>query len=116
MPQPASYSRGWSQAFSQESQCSQRRWDSEYTSVHTWSETAGQLVSVPAETDTRGAFSSAQISGLVPPVLSHTYRASRPSARQHSVKQLAHSPQRPLLVCKSFSGLLYLVLTDRKHA
>ena len=43
----------------------------EYTSVHTWS------------------------------VQSNTYRASRPAALQHNVKQFAHSPQRPFLVSSS---------------
>lgn len=33
-------------------------------------------------------------------------RASTPSARQHSVKQLAHSPQRPLRVRSSFAASL----------
>lgn len=42
------------------------------------------------------------------PLLHHIYLASRPKALQHNVKQLAHSPQRPLLVSNSFSGLLYL--------
>lgn len=49
--------------------------------------------------------------GMFVPVLSQTYRASSPAALQHSVKQLAHSPQRPLLVSRSFSGLLYLEFT-----
>lgn len=48
------------------------------------------------------------LSVLSVPVLSQIYLASRPMALQHSVKQLAHSPQRPLLVSRSFSGLLYL--------
>lgn len=47
------------------------------------------------------------------PVQSLTYLASNPIALQHSVKQLAHSPQRPHLVSRSFSGLLYLV--ERKN-
>ena len=46
-------------------------WPREYTSVHTWS------------------------------VQSNTYRASRPTALQHNVKQFAHSPQRPLRVSSS---------------
>lgn len=50
------------------------------------------------------------------PVLSQMYLASRPTALQHRVKQLAHSPQRPLLVSSSFSGLLYLVLTRTDEA
>ena len=44
------------------------------------------------------------------PVLSQMYLASRLRALQHKVKQLAHSPQRPLLVSSNFSGLLYLIL------
>lgn len=33
-------------------------------------------------------------------------RASKPSARQHSAKQLAHSPQRPRRVLSSFAASL----------
>lgn len=49
-----------------------------------------------------------QYSRILIPVWSQTYLASNPTALQHSVKQLAHSPQRPRLVSRSFSGLLYL--------
>lgn len=49
-----------------------------------------------------------QYSRILIPVQSQTYLASKPAALQHSVKQLAHSPQRPHLVSRSFSGLLYL--------
>lgn len=48
------------------------------------------------------------------PVQSLTYLASNPTALQHSVKQLAHSPQRPRLVSRSFSGLLYLVEKNKQ--
>ena len=54
--------------FSQESQWSHLFCASEYTSVHTWS------------------------------VQSNTWRDSNPTARQQSVKQLAHSPHLPLRV------------------
>ena len=37
-----------------------------------------------------------------------TCRASKPSALQNSVKQLAHSPHRPRRVSRSLAGLLYL--------
>ena len=74
---PASYVSGASQAASHGSACTQRPSAAEYTSVHTWS------------------------------VQSRTHRASYPSARQHSVKQLAHSPQRPRRVSSSLPGSLY---------
>lgn len=50
--------------------------------------------------------SSATNHNMDVPVLSQMYLASRPRTLQHKVKQLAHSPQRPLLVSRSFSGLL----------
>lgn len=50
------------------------------------------------------------------PLLHHIYLASRPKALQHNVKQLAHSPQRPLLVSNSFSGLLYLNEKKKKNS
>lgn len=37
-------------------------------------------------------------------IIELTKRASYPKARQQNVKQLAHSPQRPLLVCRSFQS------------
>ena len=76
-PHPRSYSFGVSHASSHGSQWSHRFCASLYTSVQTWS------------------------------VQSSTQRASKPSARQHSVKQFAHSPHRPARVSSSFTASLY---------
>lgn len=68
---PSEYSRGLSQASSHASTWIHRLCCSEYTSVHTWS----------------SAF--------------HTHLTRPPTARQSMLKQLAHSPHRPLLDCSS---------------
>ena len=68
---PSEYSRGLSQASSHASTWIHRLCCSEYTSVHTKS----------------SAF--------------HTHLTRPPTARQSMLKQLAHSPDRPLLDCSS---------------
>lgn len=68
---PSAYNLGLSHAPSQESTWIHRFCCSEYTSVHTWS----------------SAF--------------HTHLTRPPTARHNMLKQFAHSPHRPLLVCSN---------------
>ena len=75
-PQPRSYIFGASHASSHASQWSHRSCVSLYTSTQTWS------------------------------VQSSTHRVSNSKARQHSAKQLAHSPHLPTRVCSNFVASL----------